>query len=263
MTTHDASSAAATQSDPVYDPDRMAALRATCLLDAPRDPAFDRLTDLAARLLKVPVALVTLIDEGRQFFAGSTGLQPPYSDTRETPLTHSLCQHVVRSDELLMISDAREHDEFRHHGAIETLGVIAYCGVPLRTAEGLCLGTVCAIDIKPHEWTQDDVSVLNDLAQAAMAEVQLRIHANRLEAQNDELDEQAAELTRALHDREMQVSRLSSAMKTNMLPAAVAARLLQLDRRLPSELRGEVDTIRRSIKAEGELVRELMLGPGS
>jgi hypothetical protein len=74
-------------SDAIRDPERLALLRRTRLLDAPPEPAFDRLTRLASRLVNAPIALVTLIDEDRQFFLSCVGLPEPLTVARQTPLS--------------------------------------------------------------------------------------------------------------------------------------------------------------------------------
>ena len=98
----------------IRNPDRLDALRALGLLDTPAEEAFDRLARLAARLLHTPVALVSLVDENRQFFKSCFGLPEPWASWRETPLSHSFCQHVVTSNEPLVISDARIHPPVGH-----------------------------------------------------------------------------------------------------------------------------------------------------
>jgi hypothetical protein len=77
------------------DPGRLAAVRQTNLLDTPAEAAFDRVARLAARLLEVPIALVPLIEADRQFFKACVGLPEPWAAARQTPLSHSLCRHVV------------------------------------------------------------------------------------------------------------------------------------------------------------------------
>ena len=93
----------------ILDPERLYALRATGLLDSPPDLAFDRLVKLVRRLLNVPVSLVSLIDIDRQFFKSSLGLLEPWATLRQTPLSHSFCQHVVSTEKPLVIDDARLH----------------------------------------------------------------------------------------------------------------------------------------------------------
>ena len=124
----------------IRNPARLAALRRTALLDTPPEEAFDRLTRLAARILNAPLALISLVDEDRQFFKSSQGLAEPWASRRETPLSHSFCQHVVGRGESLVIEDARQHPLVRDNPAIAELGVVGYLGIPLRTSDGCVLG---------------------------------------------------------------------------------------------------------------------------
>ncbi|HEV2130675.1 MAG TPA: GAF domain-containing protein, partial [Longimicrobiaceae bacterium] len=156
----------------MHDPVRLAALRHTVLLDTPPEESFDRLTRLAARALGAPVALLSLVEEERQFFKGFVGLPEPWASRRESPLSHSFCQHVVASGEPLLVEDAREHPQLHPDLPISELGIVAYAGVPLRTREGEVLGTLCVTDSRPREWTDEDVETLHDLAAAVVAEIE-------------------------------------------------------------------------------------------
>ena len=159
---------------PLSDPIRLAALAETCLLDSPAEESFDRLTRLVARLLDAPVALVSLVDANRQFFKSAQGLPEPWATKRETPLSHSFCQHVIRTGGALVVENAAEHPVVRHNLAVADLGVIAYLGVPLTTPTGQVLGSLCAIDGKPREWTEDDIKTMRDVAEIVMREIALR-----------------------------------------------------------------------------------------
>jgi len=171
---------------PLGDEQRMRALRDTGLLDTPGEEAFDRLTRLVTRILGVPVALVTLVDRDRQFFKSCVGLPEPWASRRETPLSHSFCQHTVVSGAELVIDDAREHPELRGNLAIPDLGVVAYAGIPLVTSDGSVLGSFCAIDTKPRHWSADDLATLRDLAQSATSEIELRLTIEAQRRANDE-----------------------------------------------------------------------------
>ncbi|CAN5705561.1 GAF domain-containing sensor histidine kinase [soil metagenome] len=156
------------------------ALHKSGLLDSPPEVVFDRLTAFTSRVLKVPVALISLVDDHRQFFKSSCGLPAPYEARRETPLSHSFCQHVVASDEPLIVSDARTHPLVKDNLAIPDLGVIAYAGMPLRDEKGVCLGALCAIDGVPRDWTEEELATLSALAAQVSAEFALRAQAARL-----------------------------------------------------------------------------------
>jgi diguanylate cyclase (GGDEF)-like protein len=161
-------------SDGVTDPRRLAALAEIGLVDTPPEAAFDRVTRLVAEVLNVPVALFTLVTDERQVFKSSVGV----GDLRDTPLSHSFCRHVVDSGAPLEVVDARLHPKVRDNPAIEDFGIVAYLGMPLTTQRGERLGALCAISHEPRQWTGRDHGVLEDLAGAAMAEIELR-RANR------------------------------------------------------------------------------------
>ena len=156
------------------DPRRLAALERTGLLDTPSQPGLDRLTRLAGRLLNVPVALVTLVDDHRQFFSSQTGLPLLVAERRETPLSHSFCRFVAASGAEFIVEDARSDPRVEDNPAVAELGVVAYAGIPLVSTTGFPLGSFCVIDHAPRRWTADELALLRDLADAANAEIQLR-----------------------------------------------------------------------------------------
>src|SRR4051812_33849530 len=147
------------------DPARLRSLQRVCVGAEP-DEAFDRFASLVKRLLDVPVALVSLVDDERQFFPGQVGLAEPWDTKRETPLTHSFCQHVVMEGEAKVFPDARIYAQVRDNLAIPELGVVAYAGMPLTDGDGRTLGSLCAIDTRPRAWTKAELEVLRDLAEA-------------------------------------------------------------------------------------------------
>ena len=155
------------------DPERLGALQDTGLLDSDVDPAFDRLARLAAQVLNAPVALVSLVDADRQFFKSCLGLPEPWASRRETPLSHSFCQHAVARSEPLVVDDARLDDVLRDNLAIRDMGVIAYAGIPLIDGEGNALGTLCVIDSQPRHWTTHQIQLLSDLAASVVTEITL------------------------------------------------------------------------------------------
>jgi GAF domain-containing protein len=158
----------------VGDPRRLRALQRSGLLGIRDDPAFDRLTRMATRVLGAPVALVSLVDRDRQVFASCLGLPEPWATRGETPLSHSFCQHAVDAREPLVVEDAREHPLLRTNLAIRDLGVVAYAGIPLIDDDGHALGTLCVIDDKPRRWTAEEIDLLRDLASSVMSEIRLR-----------------------------------------------------------------------------------------
>jgi PAS domain S-box-containing protein len=140
--------------------------------------SFDRLARLASRLLDVPIALVTLVTDDRQVFLGCTGLGEPWASARETPLTHSFCQHVMAASAPLVVDDARADPALAHNLAIPDLGVVAYAGIPL-VLEGHRLGSFCAIDLRPRPWSPDELRILEDLTASVLTEIELRAEVAR------------------------------------------------------------------------------------
>jgi hypothetical protein len=156
------------------DPGRIQALEETGLLDVQEDPILHRLTRLAARSLDSPVALLSLVAADRQFFGSSFGLPEPWASNRGTDLLHSFCQHVVVSNQPLLVTDARKHPLVHGSLAIRDLDVIAYVGVPLNDQDGNTLGSFCVIDHEPRQWKAADVELLHDFAAAVMDRVDKR-----------------------------------------------------------------------------------------
>src|SRR5262245_40738478 len=160
--------------DVIQNEARLEALRRTSLLDSPPEEAFDRLTRMATTVLRVPAAIVSLVDRNRLFFKSQSGLPEPFASLREGPVQRSFCQHAVGTRETLVVPDSRRNPAFECYPAISGLGAIAYAGVPLITSEGHALGTFCVVDERPREWTEEEVGVLRVLATCAMKEIELR-----------------------------------------------------------------------------------------
>ncbi|HYW49448.1 MAG TPA: sensor domain-containing diguanylate cyclase [Gemmatimonadaceae bacterium] len=171
----------------LLSPSRLTALRATGLLDGNGSVVLDRLARLVTRLLDVPVAAVSLVDAEGQHFPGMHGLEGWAAENRGTPMAYSFCQHVVTAQLPLVVEDASAHPLVRENPGHTEFGVVAYAGVPLRNAQGETLGALCAIDMKPVQWTAEQLAVLEDLAAGAMAEIELRATARALVEAQDKL----------------------------------------------------------------------------
>ena len=156
----------------VADSERLAALQRTGLLDSAPDERFDGLARVAARALHAPVALVSLIDRDRQFFKSCIGLPEPWASQRETPLSHSFCQHAIAARRPLIVDDAREDPTLRDNLAIRDLDVIAYAGIPLIGQDGQAIGTLCVIDHEPRHWRADETALLEEIATAVVAQIE-------------------------------------------------------------------------------------------
>jgi len=147
---------------------------AATTVDGAARELFDRTTRLAATLLDVPVALITIADGEELHFASCFGPKQPWGSTPGIPISHSLCQHAIRSRKPFPVEDARTDERVRESPAIGTLGIVAYVGVPLNGAAGRPIGTLCAIDSAPRVWTDADARVLHDLAATVTAYLEAR-----------------------------------------------------------------------------------------
>ncbi len=142
---------------------------------------LDRLVRLAARVLRVPVAMVSFITGDREVIRAAVGLPEPWASQRWTPLSHSLCAQVVDQEGPVVLFDARTDPAYRAHAAVVEMGAGAYAGFPLRHGEHV-LGAFCAADVVPRRWSEDDLQLLEDLAAAVSVELSLRVALEELEA---------------------------------------------------------------------------------
>ena len=193
---------------------RLDALRREGVLDTPEEPAFDRLTKLAARFLAAPVALVSFVDQDRQWFKSALGLPEPYASQRQTPLSHSFCKAVVATRSVLLIEDARLDPRVAGNLAIRDLGVIAYLGVPLVSGSGYVLGSFCVIDGAPRQWTSEQVATMQELAAVVMTELRLRELLREQEVEKEELRKAKVAAEDAVRIRGAFLSRFSHELRT-------------------------------------------------
>jgi GAF domain-containing protein len=171
------------------DPRRLSVLRRSGLLESSPTDTLDRWTRLGAKLLRVPVSLVSLVEPDRQVFAGQVGLAEPWASKRQTPITHSFCQHVVETRAPFAVQDAHNDSRVAGNLAIRDLGVVGYLGVPLEVG-GEVLGSLCAITSEPRAWTAEDVEALATLAFGVGAAVAERLRMHSVPAALDELGSQ-------------------------------------------------------------------------
>jgi len=188
----------------IQNPDRLRALRETMLLDSPIEEGFDRITRLASRALRVPYGVVALVDDERQFFKSTVGFPPKLAEARQAPLfAGSFCREIVESDAPLTVPELPESV----NPVLRALGARAFAGVPLRTTEGWVLGALCVADSEPRSWTQEEISLLGDLAATVMTEVELRrkaqearAHSFRAEVARREMDAERKQYLQLVND---------------------------------------------------------------
>jgi PAS domain S-box-containing protein len=162
------------------DPKRLQALAETQLMDSPPEESFDQLARLVQRFLNVPVSLVSLVDDQRQFFKAAVGLAGEVANQRGTPLTHSLCQHVVTRGEALAVIDSVSDPLTRTTPPPDGLGIGSYLGYPIVSPDGYTLGSMCAIDSAPRNWTDDDHALMREFAQLVNERIELQVARQRI-----------------------------------------------------------------------------------
>ena len=146
---------------------RLEALRALELLDTPKEERFDRITRTASRLFKVPISLVTLVDEDRQWFKSCFG-----TDVRETSRDISFCGHAILRPAPFIIVDATKDLRFADNPQVTGYPHVRfYAGIPIHSSSGHTVGSFCIIDTKPREPSEEDLDGLVDLAAWAETEI--------------------------------------------------------------------------------------------
>lgn len=134
---------------------------------------FDRLTRLAAKLLKAPATFFSLVDEERDFYKSCFGFPEPLASERELEGT-TFCHYAIVSDGGLVIPDTRADPIYSQVPTVESMGVAAYLGIPIHAPNGEVLGSFCAIDFVPRPWSAVEVETMKELATSAEREVAIR-----------------------------------------------------------------------------------------
>ncbi|EPF7598940.1 GGDEF domain-containing protein [Vibrio vulnificus] len=156
-----------TPEKPDNEPQRIADLHSLHILDTAAEERFDRVTRIARRLFDVPIALVSLVDEDRQWFKSCFGL-----NASETPRDISFCGHAILGTDALIVEDASLDARFADNPLVTGEPHIRfYAGVPLTFEHSSCLGTLCIIDSKPRTLNEDERLDLIDLAKMAEREL--------------------------------------------------------------------------------------------
>ncbi|MBT8148447.1 MAG: GAF domain-containing protein [Gammaproteobacteria bacterium] len=152
---------------PLNEQRRLTTLRDLHILDTPRDARFDRFTRVSSRIFDTPIAVISLVDEERQWFKSCQGL-----DATETPRDISFCGHAILGDEVFEIEDAQQDPRFADNPlVVQAPNVRFYAGAPLKAPNGQKLGTLCIIDKVPRKMSEEDKSMLNHLANMVVTEL--------------------------------------------------------------------------------------------
>jgi PAS domain S-box-containing protein len=186
---------------PENEKERLEALRRYNVLDTPPEEALDDLTALAAAICGTPIALVSLVDEHRQWFKSKVGI-----DISETPRDVAFCAHGILRKDVMIVPDAQKDERFKDNPLVTGDPHLRfYAGVPLITSDGAALGMLCVNDREPRTLTSEQTTALRTLGRQAVTHLELRRYAAELaEAQsqlkqfNQELEKRVQERTSAI-----------------------------------------------------------------
>ena len=163
------------------------------ILDTVPEEVFDDLANLAGLICGAPIALITLVDENRQWFKAKVGVK-----LSETSRDISLCSHAIQQHGLFVIPDTTKDDRFKNNPLVADGPKIRfYAGAPLVTPDGHALGTLCVIDKVPRHLTDDQLQALRVLARHVMIQLEVRRHAKELATVRDDCKKTRADLVRA------------------------------------------------------------------
>lgn len=163
------------------------------ILDTVPEEVFDDLTELAARICEAPIALITLVDEDRQWFKSKVGVT-----INETSRDISFCGHAIEQSDLFIVPDATLDKRFAKNPLVTSDPKIRfYAGAPLITPDGHALGTLCVIDEVPRQLRPDQKQALRVLARHVMTQLELRRHSRELARAHEEREEIQSELKKA------------------------------------------------------------------
>ncbi|WP_454802193.1 sensor histidine kinase [Mucilaginibacter phyllosphaerae] len=169
---------------PDNESERLAALASYNLLDTLPEEDFDELTLLASQICQTPIALISLLDDKRQWFKSVVG-----ELASQTPKEHAFCAHtIVETTEIMVVNDAREDDRFAANPLVTgDPNIVFYAGVPLINEDGFPLGSLCVIDVEPKHLTTDQIKSLKILGSQVIAQMELRKKVALLEQTNEKL----------------------------------------------------------------------------
>ena len=236
---------------PWRESDRLAALRDYDILDTPPEPEFDNIVASAAHLCDTPIALITLVDEHRQWFKAETGL-----GIRETPLEMSVCKLAILQPGLFVVPDATQDPRFAANPLVAGQPHLRfYAGVPLETPQGLPLGTVCVLSHQPRELCDRQGYILKSLARQVMTLLELRRVLHQRDeaiAAHERLEARQSLLIRELHHRVRNT--LATVQSIIDLSARSATTVHQFTQSVTSRLRSLARTHLMITEAEGQTV---------
>jgi len=193
-------------SSPEHEKKRLSVLWQYEVLDTVPEEVFDNLTELAARICEAPIALISLVDERRQWFKSKVG-----TSVQETSRDISFCAHAIKQSDLFIVPDASKDNRFAQNPLVTADPRIRfYAGAPLVTPDGYALGTLCVIDKVPRELRPDQKQALVILSRHVVTQLELRRRSRELadiRRENDrfkaEIQQLRAKLAETRRDRRL------------------------------------------------------------
>lgn len=160
--------------DQVFDPRRLAAVHESGLLGTPPEDTFDDLAGLAAIIIDVPLAFVTVVDDTRSFWKSTIGLDIPDIDRRQNPIRDSFCKYLIAAGGPVVLDDVVADPRVRDNPTVAHLGVGAWAGYPIHAPGGEILGGFCVVSHEPRRWSDRELHTLATLSRAVSNEIALR-----------------------------------------------------------------------------------------
>lgn len=241
---------------PSNESERQSNLDSYNLVDTAPEIDFDNITELASQICETPIALISIIDNDRQWFKSKVGLE-----ANQTGRDVSFCGHAIHSDELFEIKNSKEDDRFKGNPLVtDAPEVIFYAGQPIISSEGYRLGTLCVIDNKPNELTEKQKRTMHILSQHVRSLLDLRKKNLELQKALVEVEKRSSEMVQ--NAKLVGLGRLAGgvAHEINNPLAIIAGRVDQLNIKLkPSEDSKEKELL-NSIKDNVKRIKGIVTG---
>lgn len=224
-------------------PERLQALIDTGLMDTPTEKAFDRLANLAARILKVPLTIVSFVSDKKQFFKAAHGLPAPYDQLREVPIDGSICRYTLQG-EAIITNDASKDPLLKFHPATIPWNIGAFIALPIMTDDGYTIGAFCAVESQPRVWTEEEIEIMRELTASIMTEVNLRAQIIKLESE------------RVM--RETFVAALTHDLRTPLSASKLSAQLLIRSNPESAQVKRAAERISENIDRADDMIQDLL-----